>query len=250
MKSKRKKQGKQIPLRQLLGQLYPDESRDTLLSWVLCGDVLVDGVPCREPARLVPVQGQITRRRKRFVSRGGEKLQAALEAWRFPVEGRVFLDAGASTGGFTDVLLQAGAAGVHAVDVGWNQLDWKLRQDSRVFVHEKTNIMALGGDALDPAPQAATADLSFRSLRGAAAHILKLVSEGWMIALMKPQFEWQDPDEDFDGVVSSPEVRARLLAEVTEALDREGIGVRQWMESPLHGRRGNCEYLLWLEKKA
>lgn len=240
--------GRGQTLRERLRADFPGEEKERLLARILCGDVRVDGQPVREPAARVPAEASVEIRERRFVSRGGEKLQAALEAWKIPVAGRVFLDAGASTGGFTDALLQSGAAAVHAVDVGYNQLAWKLRRDERVIVWEKTNIMDLKVAGLQPPPQAAVADLSFRSLRGAASWILGLTGEGWMIALMKPQFEWQRPGEGFDGVVRSEGRRRELLEETAEALAWEGVSVERRMNSPLPGRRGNREYLLLLRR--
>ncbi len=240
--------GRGQTLRERLRADFPGEEKERLLARILCGDVRVNGQPVREPAARVPAEASVEIRERRFVSRGGEKLQAALEAWRPPVAGRVFLDAGASTGGFTDALLQAGAAAVHAVDVGFNQLAWQLRRDERVYVREKTNIMELSISDLQPPPQAAVADLSFRSLRGAADQILALTGEGWMIALMKPQFEWQRPGEDFDGVVRSEDRRRKLLEDTADALAREGVSVERWMDSPLPGRRGNREFLLFLRR--
>lgn len=238
-----KKRAKTQVLLDLLVQLYPETPRERLFGRVLCGDVLVDGEVLRDPKVRVATEAEVVLSSKRFVSRGGFKLDPALEAWGLPVAGRVFLDAGSSTGGFTDALLQRGAQLVHAVDVGTAQLDWKLRADPRVRVLEGTNVMAL--EALEPRPHAAVADLSFRSLRGAAARILGLTSEGWMVALVKPQFEWKAPPADFQGVV--PDDR---LDEILEALDvdlaAEGVRTVARMASAVRGRRGNQEFLAHL----
>ncbi len=244
----RRNRRKKIPLRERLRREFPGESKERLLARLLCGEVCVDGQVCREPSYPVSADVRVAFHSKRFVSRGGEKLSAALQAWNLEVGNRVFLDAGASAGGFTDALLQAGARRVYAVDVGFNQLAWKLRQDSRVVAWERTNIMELSPGDFSPPPQAAAADLSFRSLRGAAAHILDMTEESWMVALMKPQFEWRSPAEDFDGVVRSEERRRELLAETAEALGREGVSLDKWMDSPIPGRRGNREYLLLLRR--
>ena len=150
----------------------------------------------------------------KYVSRGGFKLEKALSEFGMDVTGLVMLDAGSSTGGFTDCLLQNGAKAVHSVDVGFNLLDFKIRNDSRVVVHEKQNIMTLTKEALVPAPQAAVADLSFRSIKGAASHILDLVGDTWLIALIKPQFEVPKWQENFFGVVDDPDLMRQTLTNV------------------------------------
>jgi 23S rRNA (cytidine1920-2'-O)/16S rRNA (cytidine1409-2'-O)-methyltransferase len=180
----------------------------------------------------------------RWVSRGGEKLAAAFAAWKFDVAGRTILDAGSSTGGFTDCLLQHGAALVHCVDVGRGQLAWKLRTDARVRVHEGVNVMDLGPGDLDPRPDRAVADLSFRSLRGAAPVILRLTREGLGIFLAKPQFEWRDHPEDFRGVVDDLSALAGILRGLVADLWDEGAFTLGMTPSPIEGRKGNREFLL------
>ncbi|MFW5827817.1 MAG: TlyA family RNA methyltransferase, partial [Alkalispirochaeta sp.] len=192
---------------------------------------------------------------RRFVSRGGEKLEAALAAWHLEAASRVWLDAGASTGGFTDCLLQRGAPAVHAVDVGYNQLDYSLRSDSRVHVRERTNIVSITRDELDPPPDAAVCDLSFRSLRGVLRTILSLTREGWGIALLKPQFELaaeqrrrRTPDgEALDaggGVIQGPDRTAVIHRVCRDLSEDEGVAVHQQLDSPITGRDGNREVLL------
>ncbi|MDR2588266.1 MAG: TlyA family RNA methyltransferase, partial [Spirochaetales bacterium] len=160
--------------------------------------------------------------------------------WKVEAQGKTVLDAGSSTGGFTDCLLQRGAARVHAVDVGRGQLHPALKKDPRVTPREKTNIMSLA--SLDPAPAFAVCDLSFRSLRGAASHITGLTSEGRLIALVKPQFEWQAPGADFRGVVRGAESLRRILAGLLAGLEAEGLTVHDIIKSPLTGRAGNREF--------
>jgi 23S rRNA (cytidine1920-2'-O)/16S rRNA (cytidine1409-2'-O)-methyltransferase len=230
------------PLLSLLQTIYPDEEKAELFARVLCGEVLVDGERVKDPKRPVPAEARVELEGRGFVSRGGEKLDAALEAWRIDVGGKVFVDAGASTGGFTDCLLQRGAARVHAVDVGYNQLAWRLRQDSRVVVHESTNITAV--DRLDPPADAAVCDLSFRSLSGVSRSLLALTRERWFIGLLKPQFEWEDAPSTFDGVVRRREDAHRIVAETLTRLAAEGAHPRRLVASPIRGRRGNHEYLV------
>lgn len=220
---------------------FPDLSRDAVYAAILCGEVFVNGEKSRDPRVLVPDSAEITHRAAQFVSRGGLKVDHALRHWQIDVGGMVMLDAGASTGGFTDCLLQRGAASVHAVDVGTNQLDYRLRSDPRVIVHERTNIMSV--QSLIPEADAAVADLSFRSLRGVAAHILELTHEGWAILLVKPQFELRGHHADFHGVVRSDGLLASVLEEVTENLWQERAFVNNIIRSPILGRRGNREYL-------
>ncbi|MFO7729687.1 MAG: TlyA family RNA methyltransferase [Spirochaetia bacterium] len=236
---------KKLPLLQLLHTKFPQFSRKALYARVLCGEVAVNGEHHRDPQLKVSIDSEIKLEQRKYVSRGGLKLEAALTMWQLPVEEKVFLDAGASTGGFTDCLLQHGAQKVHAVDVGYNQLDYSLRKDPRVLVLERTNVMHV--QELKPPPHAAVADLSFRSLRGAAAHIISLTTEQWMVGLLKPQFEAASEHlKAFDGVVRAEEDAYRILHEVTESLKDEGLQVRAVAPSPVSGRKGNREFLLLL----
>ncbi|MFP4204560.1 MAG: TlyA family RNA methyltransferase [Spirochaetaceae bacterium] len=226
----------------ILRSRFPDVDKDRLFARILCGEVAVDGEVERDPKRVIPSTAAVELIPARFVSRGGEKLEAAVFAWDIEVRGRVFLDAGASTGGFTDCLLRYGAAAVHAVDVGYNQLAYSLRQNPRVFVHESTNIRSV--TTLDPRPDAAVCDLSFRSLRGVAGGLLELTAEGWFIALLKPQFEWRDAPAAFDGVVRDSQYLRRIILETLTGLAEEGAYAHRLLPSPLRGRRGNREYLV------
>jgi 23S rRNA (cytidine1920-2'-O)/16S rRNA (cytidine1409-2'-O)-methyltransferase len=243
---------KRIPLLSLLKLRFPDVPPDELYARVLCGEVSVDGERVIDPKKQVKADTQLKFRKPSFVSRGGEKLDAAIERLGVRIEGLVFLDAGASTGGFTDALLSRGAAAVHAVDVGYNQLAYSLRENPRVFVHERTNIMAL--TALDPVPDAAVADLSFRSLRGAAAHLLSLVRLHWALVLFKPQFEKavtsSIQDGDFRGLVKSDEERLELLRALEKDLLNEGVQIAASVESPIAGKKkGNREIVLLIHSE-
>ncbi len=234
----------------LLRERFPEIEEKELHARVLCGEVEVNGEKVAEPARAVPRDSRIAfRGGARFVSRGGEKLDPILDLWRLPVEGKVFLDAGSSRGGFTHALLQRGARRVYAVDVGYNQLDYRLRRDPRVIVLERTNLMELDAGRLAPRPQAAVADLSFRSLERAAARLLELAEEGWAVALVKPQFEWARPDPGFRGVVTRREDHRRILADLLRRLWAEGSYVTRAARSPLPGRRGNVEFFFLLERR-
>jgi 23S rRNA (cytidine1920-2'-O)/16S rRNA (cytidine1409-2'-O)-methyltransferase len=236
---------------------FPDITEKELFARIVCGEIVVDQETIRDPKRPVQPDAQVQWRSRRFVSRGGEKLQAALSIWSVPVHDLVFIDAGASTGGFTDCLLQSGARLVHAVDVGYNQLDYRLRRDPRVVVHERTNLMAVHN--LDPKPDAGVADLSFRSLRKAAAHLLELTIRRWAVVLVKPQFEVAAStdaghrygtergravnDLGFDGVVRDRAVLLESLLSVRDQLQTENVAVVRTLASPRPGRRGNREFL-------
>jgi 23S rRNA (cytidine1920-2'-O)/16S rRNA (cytidine1409-2'-O)-methyltransferase len=182
----------------------------------------------------------------RFVGRGGEKLDGALDRFAVPVAGRRALDAGASTGGFTDCLLQRGAAEVVAVDVGYGQLHERLREDPRVVVRERTNVRDLApGDLGDPFPLV-VADLSFISLRAVAAPLVGLAAAGAdLVWLVKPQFEaGREEAARGRGVVRDPDVWRRVLGEVGSALGALGAAIMGVMASPLRGADGNVEFLL------
>ncbi|MCF7940964.1 MAG: TlyA family RNA methyltransferase [Spirochaetia bacterium] len=228
-------------LLQLLCERYPDIERERLLAMIMCRDVAVDGGRITDPRLPVAVDALIELHEGGYVSRGGIKLQHAIRTWDLEIRGNVFLDAGASTGGFTDALLQHGARAVYAVDVGYNQLAYSLRSDRRVTSMEQTNIMHV--DGLEPAPAAAVADLSFRSISGAASHILGMCTLGWMVALIKPQFELNHELTEFDGVIRDPEDVQRVMMKVFAQLKEEGVGVVSCIRSPIRGAKGNVEYL-------
>ncbi len=177
----------------------------------------------------------------RYVSRGGEKLEAALDFFATVIRDRVCLDAGASTGGFTDCLVVRGARRVYAVDVDYGQLAWSLRSDPRVVVLERTNVRSLARDSLDPPPSLVTADLSFVPLRSMLPVLAELAGpSGELVLLVKPQFELARADVA-GGVVEDPALRARAVDSVTAACAALQLEVRGTFESPLPGRDGNIE---------
>ena len=191
----------------------------------------------------VPVE--VTGPARRFVSRGGEKLRSALDRFDVDPRDRDCLDAGASTGGFTDCLLQAGAARVAAIDVGYGQLAWELRNDPRVTVMERTNVRSLAPEDLAFVPDLIVVDLSFISLR-AVVPALVAVSDprAAFVVLVKPQFEAGPADVGSGGVVRDPAVWRRVLVEVRDAFRAHGVGVLGMIASPLRGPAGNVEFLL------
>ena len=225
-------------------------SRAQAVAAVEAGLVTVGGAPAASitrqvaPDEPVVVHGAAAR----FVSRGGEKLDAALVAWDLDVAGARALDAGASTGGFTDCLLQRGAREVVALDVGHGQLAWRLREDPRVVVRERTNLRHV--DALPGGPaEVAVADLSFISLVTVAPALARLTTEGAeLVLLVKPQFEAGRARVGRGGVVRDAEVRRAVLGEVTAGLGDAGLIVTAVLPSPLRGADGNVEFLAHVRK--
>ena len=208
------------------------------------------GAPADKAARLVATDEAIDVRGPppRFVGRGGEKVDAALERFPIEVEGRVALEAGASTGGFTDALLQRGAHRVVAADVGHGQLDARLRADPRVVVRERTNVRELSGpDSVGGAVDIVTADLSFISLRTVLPALLAVARPAAdLVVLVKPQFEaGRQEAARAKGLISDPAVWRRVLEEVKGALVDHGAVIMGAMVSPLTGADGNVEFLLW-----
>lgn len=221
-------------------------SREKARAMIMAGEVLVEGQTIDKAGTQVSEQAEITIRNKaRFVSRGGEKLASALATFNIPINGRICADVGASTGGFTDCLLQNGAAKVYAIDVGYGQLDYTLRQDQRVVVIERTNARYL--EQLPEKVSLVTLDASFISLK-----LLLPVIKGWLspvadiIPLIKPQFEAGREDVGKGGVVKNPVVHARVLQEILRFARQQGFDIRGLTTSPIKGPAGNTEFLAWL----
>lgn len=237
---------KKVPLLDLLCAREPQSSRNEQYARILCGEIYLDGQRASDPRQPVDPEAAVEYRpSRRFVSRGGEKLAGVLGCWNIDVSGMGFIDAGASTGGFTDCLLQSGASRVIAVEAGRNQLDYRLRTDDRVTVLEGTNIMAVRD--LPFVPEAAVADLSLRSLRKAAAHILTLVSRRWLIALVKPQYErGAAAPAGLEGAVVPHPALPPILEALLQDLQEEGTFVSRISESHPRGRGGNREFFCLL----
>jgi 23S rRNA (cytidine1920-2'-O)/16S rRNA (cytidine1409-2'-O)-methyltransferase len=181
---------------------------------------------------------------RQFVSRGGVKLAGALDAFGVDPSGKRCVDVGASTGGFTDCLLQRGAAHVVAIDVGRGQLAWSLRTDDRVTVMERTNVRDLDAGALEPPAELCVTDVSFISLRTVAPHLLALTTDtADFVLLVKPQFEAGRSRVGKGGIVRDPSVHAAVLREVIDALDGAGLGVGALVRSSIEGADGNVEFL-------
>jgi 23S rRNA (cytidine1920-2'-O)/16S rRNA (cytidine1409-2'-O)-methyltransferase len=225
-------------------------SRERSRALILAGQVRVDGAPATKAGALVPRDAEIVLAvpDHPYVSRGGVKLAAALDRFGIDVTGRSALDIGASTGGFTDVLLRRGAAHVTALDVGHGQLAWTLRTDPRVTVLERVNARTLTPNALPPEHQPfgfISIDVSFISLELILPVVPPLLAPaGDVVALVKPQFEAGRTEVGRGGIVRDPAVRGRAVAKVLRAADALGLSAAGAMESPIEGTEGNREFLV------
>jgi 23S rRNA (cytidine1920-2'-O)/16S rRNA (cytidine1409-2'-O)-methyltransferase len=223
------------------------ESREKAQAMIFAGQVLVNGQKIDKAGALVPddVEIRILGETLRYVSRGGLKLEKALHEFQVSVEGRVALDIGASTGGFTDCLLQHGCGKVYAVDVGYGQLAWKLRQDPRVVVIERTNIRALEPQLVPEPADIAVVDVSFISLEKVIPAVLKLLKlNSEIIALIKPQFEAGKESVGKGGIVRDQAARTAAVEKVSECIRGLGLEIRGVIPSPITGQDGNVEFLI------
>lgn len=222
------------------------ESRSLAQRLVMGGQVWADDQLVHKPSTAFPPGVKLeVRAGPPFVSRGGEKLAAALEAFRIEPLGWICADVGASTGGFTDCLLQHGAASVYAIDVGYGLLHWKLRNDPRVVVMERTNARAL--ERLPEPVRLVTIDVAFISLELILPRAVEwLEPGGQIVALVKPQFEAGAAQVRRGGVVRDPAVHRQVLEKVIGAASRVGLRAHGLIRSPLLGPKGNLEFLLWM----
>jgi 23S rRNA (cytidine1920-2'-O)/16S rRNA (cytidine1409-2'-O)-methyltransferase len=230
-------------------------SREHASELVTAGRVRVGGATAAKPATQVDVAAAIlvddAGEQDEYVSRGAHKLVGALDAFGVDVAGRRCLDAGASTGGFTDVLLRRGAEHVVAVDVGYGQIAWSLRTDERVTVLERTNVRTLDPEQVSPAPSMVVADLSFISLTLVLPALVRCVTpDAEHVLMVKPQFEVGRDALGAGGVVRSADLRAGAVRTVAGAAAVAGLGVRGVAASPLPGPSGNVEYFLHLSAGA
>jgi 23S rRNA (cytidine1920-2'-O)/16S rRNA (cytidine1409-2'-O)-methyltransferase len=232
-------------------------SRDHAADLIAHGDVLVAGQPASKPATQVQTDQPITIREgggHRWVSRGAHKLLGALDAFEtdgLSVAGRRCLDAGASTGGFTEVLLSRGAREVVAVDVGYGQLAWSLRSDARVEIHDRTNVRELTSEMIGGPVDVVVSDLSFISLTVVLPALTGVCSKGGdMVLMVKPQFEVGRSNIGKNGVVRDPALHSDAVYAVCLAAHELGWGTRALAPSPLPGPAGNVEYFCWLRSDA
>jgi 23S rRNA (cytidine1920-2'-O)/16S rRNA (cytidine1409-2'-O)-methyltransferase len=241
--------GKRQRLDLLLVERQLVASREEGRRRILAGEVLVNQQPVTKAGNLIDGAATLSvKAAPPYVSRGGVKLEKALREFAIQVAGKNAIDIGASTGGFTDCLLAHGAAKVIAVDVGYGQLDWKLRNDSRVVVLEKTNVRYLDPATLPFVPELATIDASFISLKLILPKTRSLITaHGTVIALIKPQFEVGKGKVGKGGVVRSAEEHQRVIDEISHVAVDCGFRVLAVTESPLLGPKGNKEFFLHLQ---
>lgn len=236
----------------LLVELNLCSSRALAQRLIQAGEVTVNQQLVDKPGTEVDILAQINiKQRSPFVSRGGEKLSKALSVFLIPVAERICLDGGISTGGFTDCLLQAGAKQVYGIDVGYGQVDWRLRNDSRVILRERTNLRQLKPDDLygedDPIPDLAVVDVSFISLTKILPALWQLTQANReAILLVKPQFEVGRSRVGKKGVVRDPNDQADAIFQVLQTAHPLGWKYKGLTWSPITGPAGNIEYLLWL----
>lgn len=230
-------------------------SREKAKAIIMAGNVFVNGQredkagSAFDPEKIktLEVKGSSLK----YVSRGGLKLEKAMEAFPISMEGKICMDIGASTGGFTDCMLQNGAVRVYSVDVGHGQLDWKLRSDDRVVCMEKTNFRYMKPEDIPEKLDFASCDVSFISLTKILIPARNLLKDGGqMVCLIKPQFEAGKEKVGKKGVVRDPEVHVEVLEKVIDFADYIGFQVRDLEHSPIKGPEGNIEYLVFLEKDA
>ncbi|MDK2820067.1 MAG: rRNA (cytidine1920-2-O)/16S rRNA (cytidine1409-2-O)-methyltransferase [Clostridia bacterium] len=225
------------------------KSREQARASIMAGEVMVNDIKIDKPGASVPADAQIRLNSKPlpYVSRGGLKLEKALNTFNIDLNGKIVIDCGASTGGFTDCALQHGAAKVYAVDVGYGQLAWSLRQDPRVVVLERTNVRYLEPTTLGELADVITIDLAFISLNKVLPNIIRcLKPDGEIIALVKPQFEAGPDRVGKKGVVRKPETHKEILREVLLEVSKLNINILGLSYSPITGPKGNIEFLLWL----
>ena len=233
-------------LDQLLVERGLAPSREKARALVLAGQVLLNGQRADKAGRSVPDDSRLELLEPPpYVSRGGLKLEAALEHFHISVDGRICLDVGSSTGGFTDCLLQHGAARVYAIDVGTGQLDWKLRNDPRVIVHERVNARYLSAREVPEPVSLAVADVSFISVTMILPAIAPLLSDGAeMVILVKPQFELEKHQVGKGGIIRDPALHLRACQRIEKAVEQLGFRTAI-IPSPILGAEGNQEFLLY-----
>jgi len=227
-------------------------SREKAKAVIMAGQVYVKGQKEDKAGSMFDAEAEIEVRGNtlKYVSRGGLKLEKAMECFGVEIEGKVCMDVGSSTGGFTDCMLQNGAVKVYSVDVGHGQLDWKLRNDSRVVCMEKTNIRYVTPEDIQEAPEFASIDVSFISLTKVLGPVRELLTpEGEIVSLIKPQFEAGREKVGKKGVVRDPAVHEEVINKVVAFAHSLVFETKALEYSPIKGPEGNIEYLLWMKKQ-
>ena len=227
-------------------------SREKAKAYIMAGNVYVDGQKEDKAGTKVAVNADIEVKgsQMKYVSRGGYKLEKAINEFGVQLEGKICLDIGASTGGFTDCMLQNGASKVYAIDVGYGQFAWKLRQDERVVCLEKTNVRYVTHEQVPDEGDFASIDVSFISLTKVLPAVLGVMKEdGQLFCLIKPQFEAGREKVGKNGVVKDIAVHKEVILMIADYAMANGLGVMGLDFSPIKGPKGNIEYLIYLDKK-
>lgn len=246
-----KEQKKKERLDVLLVKRALAESREKAKAIIMTGNVFVNEQREDKAGSTFPVDANIEIKGTpmKYVSRGGYKLEKAVDLWQVPLEGKICMDVGSSTGGFTDCMLQNGAVKVYAIDVGTNQLAWKLRQDERVISMEKTNIRYVTDEQVPDAIDFTSIDVAFISLKKVLLPVWNLLAEGGrVVCLVKPQFEAGREKVGKKGVVRDQKVHLEVVQQIMTFALMMGFSILQLSFSPIKGPEGNIEYLLYLEK--
>ncbi|MGA1864179.1 MAG: TlyA family RNA methyltransferase [bacterium] len=228
-------------------------SRSRAQALIMAGKVFVDGVRVEKAGQDIPEESTIEIKvpDHPYVSRGGVKLESALSTFKIDCNGNIALDVGASTGGFTDCLLQHGAKKVYALDVGFGQLDWRLRQDKRVVNLERTNVRYIKPGFIPETLDIVTVDCSFISLKLVLKGIIPVLSDCTkLICLIKPQFEVEKGEVGKGGVIKDPEKHEKVLRGICSFAGEQGLSVKGLIPSPIKGPKGNKEFLCYMIKEA
>lgn len=226
-------------------------SRELAKAYIMAGNVYVDGQKEDKAGTKVAVTAalEVKGNQMKYVSRGGYKLEKAIDAFAISLEGKICLDIGASTGGFTDCMLQNGAVKVYAIDVGYGQFAWKLRNDPRVVCLEKTNVRYVTHEQVPEEGDFASIDVSFISLTKVLPAVLGVLGEkGQLVCLIKPQFEAGREKVGKKGVVRDIQVHKEVIEKVASYVRTQGLGILGLSFSPIKGPEGNIEYLIYLDK--
>ncbi len=244
------------PFKQRLDSLLVSQelvpSREQASRLILAGRVRIDGVVMDKPGKLVSseVSIEIIRPESQYASRGGEKLASALDAFGLSCAGLVVMDVGASTGGFTDCVLQRNAQRVYAIDVGYGQLDWRLRNDARVIVMDRLNIRYLSPDDMSERVDLVVIDVSFISLKKVWPAVLPMLKpKGYLVALIKPQFVVGKGQVGKGGIIRDEKLREAVKEQFMEYANSMGLEVIGLIDSPVLGKKGNKEILIGVKKR-
>lgn len=242
---------KKIALDKILIEKGLAENLEEARPLIMAGKIIVNDHMIDKPGTLVDSQSTIRLKgsSSKFVSRGGEKIEAPIVIFNIDLKNKTVIDVGASTGGFTDCVLQKGAALVYAVDVGYGQLAWKLQQDVRVKNIERTNIRDLDPSELDRSPDLAVIDASFISLKKILPKVVSLLNKnGGVLALIKPQFEAKKEEVETGGIVRDERLYRKIIKDIVDEAKKLSLMVTGIMESPIKGQKGNREFFIYLKK--